>query len=41
MKKRRVAFKRKRGASPFDPAEFLETATQGRVISTHPKKPGR
>jgi len=27
-----------RGARPFDPAEFLETAAKGRIISTHPKK---
>jgi len=30
--------KARRGVRPFDPAVFLETAAQGRVISTHPKK---
>jgi len=38
MSKRKVALKNKRLARPFDPADFLETAAQGRVISTHPKK---
>ena len=38
MSKRRIALKKKKGERQFDPAEFLETAAQGRVISTHPKK---
>ena len=38
MTKRSIAPKKKRGNRRFDPAVFLETAAQGRVISTHSKK---
>ena len=38
MSKQSKNTKAKRGARPFDPAVFLETAAHGRVVSTHPKK---
>jgi CRP/FNR family cyclic AMP-dependent transcriptional regulator len=38
MTKRIIGLKKKKGSRRFDPAVFLETAAQGRVISTHPRK---
>jgi CRP-like cAMP-binding protein len=38
MSKRSRNTKARRGAGPFDPVVFLETAAHGRVVSTHPKK---
>src|SRR5215204_6088304 len=38
MSKRRKTPRTSRGARRFDPIEFLETAAQGRVVSTHRKK---
>jgi CRP-like cAMP-binding protein len=38
MAKRSSISKTSRRARRFDPAEFLETAAKGRVISMHPRK---
>ncbi len=38
MSKRSKAPNTRRGVRGFDPIEFLETAAQGRVVSTHRKK---
>src|SRR5664279_410063 len=38
MGKRSRPSKSSRGAKAFDPAEFLETAAKGRIISAHRKK---
>ena len=38
MGKRSRPLKSSRGAKVFDPAEFLETAAKGRIISAHRKK---
>src|SRR4026209_1691506 len=38
MAKRSKPPPKSRGVGQFDPAEFLETAAKGRVVSTHPKK---
>jgi CRP-like cAMP-binding protein len=38
MAKRSRTPRASRAAQRFDPAEFLETAANGRIVSTHPKK---